>query len=64
VEAHLIGYDGDLYGKYIRFDFIKHVREWREFDTPESLHAQIEDDIARTVKALEQEPGLLEDGDE
>jgi riboflavin kinase/FMN adenylyltransferase len=64
VEAHLVGYDGDLYGKYIRLDFIEHLREWRDFATPESLHAQIKDDIARAVKVLEQGPGLLEDGDE
>lgn len=64
VEAHLVGYDGDLYGKYIRLDFIERLREWRDFVTPENLHAQIENDIARTVKVLEQKPGLLEDGDE
>jgi len=64
VEAHLVGYDGDIYGQYIRLDFIELLREWREFGTPESLHAQIEEDIARAAKALEREPGLLEDGDE
>jgi len=63
IEAHLIGYDGSIYGQELRLDFIERLREWRDFDTPEALHAQIERDIADTLAVVGQEPGVLEDGD-
>jgi riboflavin kinase/FMN adenylyltransferase len=41
VEAHLIGFDGDLYGKDIEISVISRVREQRKFNSMEDLKDQI-----------------------
>ena len=48
IETHLIDYSGDLYGKEIKVDFLRRLREERKFATTEELHRQIEQDIARS----------------
>ncbi len=58
VEAHLIDFDGDLYGKNIRVETVRWLREQRRFKTVELLQAQLQRDIARTRRLGEQ--GLLE----
>jgi riboflavin kinase/FMN adenylyltransferase len=48
VEAHLLDFTGDLYGRTLEIDFLAHLRPTRRFDTIEALRDQIRDDIART----------------
>ena len=47
VEAYLIGYDGDLYGRELRLAFLARLRGERRFDSAEELveqmHADVED---------------------
>src|SRR5439155_25090869 len=45
VEAHLIGFDADLYGQTIAVELIDWVREQRKFDGIAALKRQIERDI-------------------
>lgn len=45
VEAHLIDYQGDLYGKEITISFIKYLREERKFASLADLQKQIEKDM-------------------
>jgi riboflavin kinase/FMN adenylyltransferase len=45
VEAHLVGYDGDLYGRAIDVELIDWVREQWKFDGVESLKRQIARDL-------------------
>lgn len=45
VEAHLIGFEGDLYGIEISLEIKKFLREYKKFDTEEELKAQIKKDI-------------------
>jgi riboflavin kinase/FMN adenylyltransferase len=45
VEAHLIGYDGDLYGRSVEVELIDWVREQWKFRGVEPLKAQIARDI-------------------
>lgn len=45
VEVHLIGFDGDLYGKKITVYFDKFLREIKTFDSEEQLIEQLEKDI-------------------
>lgn len=47
IETHLIDFDGDLYEKEIRIDFLRYLRGERKFSSMAELHAQIERDIAR-----------------
>ena len=62
LEAHLIDFDGDLYGERIRLYLLGYLREERKFDSPEELAAQIDSDRKRTIEEngenLWQEIGL------
>jgi riboflavin kinase/FMN adenylyltransferase len=48
VEAHLLDYDGDLYGKRLRLEVLHRLRDERRFDTVDELMAQIREDIEGT----------------
>ena len=45
IEAHLIGYDGDAYGKEVILKTNKFLREFKKFNTEEELIIQIKKDI-------------------
>jgi riboflavin kinase / FMN adenylyltransferase len=45
VEAHLIGFDGDLYGKQLRIAFLERMRGEKRFDTVEELVEQMQQDL-------------------
>jgi riboflavin kinase/FMN adenylyltransferase len=51
VETHLIQYEGDLYGKEIKVEFVQKLRNEQRFPSSEELKIQIEKDV-RKVKAL------------
>jgi riboflavin kinase/FMN adenylyltransferase len=48
VEAHLLDFDGDLYGERLVVELWGPLREQRRFDSLEELVAAIGDDVART----------------
>jgi riboflavin kinase / FMN adenylyltransferase len=52
VEAHLIGFDGDLYGTRVRLEFHERLRGEERFAGPEALVARIRDDVARARSLL------------
>lgn len=52
VEAHLIGFDGDLYGQSARVQFVERLRGEQRFDGVESLKAQLHVDIADAGRLL------------
>ncbi len=45
VEAHLLDFNGDLYGRPIRIEFERRLRDQRTFDSPETLIEQLHRDI-------------------
>ena len=47
VEAHLLDYDGELYGKQLRVEFVDRLRDEKRFDSVKELTAQISRDIER-----------------
>jgi riboflavin kinase/FMN adenylyltransferase len=60
VEAHLIGFTGDLYGRVLDVDFLDRVRDTRRFASVDDLKAQLADDVAvagRIVAAASSSPG-------
>ena len=48
VEAHLLDFDGDLYGERLVVELWEPIREQRRFDSLEELVAAIGDDVERT----------------
>lgn len=52
VESHILGFDGDIYDKTIKVEFIKRLRGDIKFDGMEALEKQIRADIERAGKEL------------
>jgi riboflavin kinase / FMN adenylyltransferase len=51
VEAHLLDFDGDLYGERLIVELWSGIREQRRFDSLEELVAAIDDDVELTRRA-------------
>ena len=45
LEAHLIGFSGDLYGKEIEAQIVRKIRDVMKFESDEELKKQIKKDI-------------------
>ncbi|MEI8071032.1 MAG: riboflavin biosynthesis protein RibF [Planctomycetota bacterium] len=58
VEAHLIGYSGNLYGESLDIDFLQRLRETQKFGTIDELKSQLADDVASAARiaAVRSEP--------
>jgi riboflavin kinase/FMN adenylyltransferase len=52
VEAHLLDFEGDLYGQSLAIDFHERLRDEMVFGNTEQLTAQIEQDICRARAIL------------
>jgi riboflavin kinase / FMN adenylyltransferase len=48
VEAFLLGYSGDLYGRPIVIDFLARLRDIKRFDSADQLVVQMDQDVAET----------------
>ena len=52
VETHLLSYQGDLYSKSIKVEFVQKLRDEQNFSSTEELKAQISKDILETEGLL------------
>lgn len=52
LEAHLIGFDGDLYGESGQIEFVEYLREERQFDGVDALAAQLKSDVQASQSLL------------
>lgn len=52
LEVHVIGFDGDIYGKEIEVRFVRRLRGEQVFDNVNALRFQIEVDIARVKRGI------------
>lgn len=52
IETFILDFDGDLYGKILRVEFVKHLRGQIKYDTIEALQEQIDRDVEETKAAL------------
>ncbi|MGH9060966.1 MAG: riboflavin kinase, partial [Acidimicrobiales bacterium] len=52
LEAHLLDFDGDLYGEPARVRFVARLRDDRQFDTTDDLVAEMDRDVARARSVL------------
>lgn len=46
VEAHLIGFEGNLFGRPLALDFVARLRDLQKFAGPEALVGQLRHDVA------------------
>ncbi len=60
VEAHLLGFEGDIYARDIRVDFLHKLRDERRFESVDALVAQMRADVSAAA-ALD-DPALDEVG--
>jgi len=49
-ETHIIGYDGELYGKTVKISFCRRLRDEMKFEGVDALRLQVQRDIEATVK--------------
>jgi riboflavin kinase/FMN adenylyltransferase len=57
VEAHLIGFQGELYGQGMALDFAQRLRDTRAFAGPDELVRQLRADVAAAARIVTQGPG-------
>lgn len=50
IEAHLIGFGGDLYAQTLRVEFVARLRDERRFASPEALAAQLARDREEALR--------------
>jgi len=53
VEAFLLGFKGDLYGKKMRLEFVERLRDEEKFPSAEALVRQMTRDVEAARRALE-----------
>lgn len=53
IEAHLIDFAADLYGKHVTLEFLARLRSEMKFDGLPALQAQIEKDRCETLRIIE-----------
>jgi riboflavin kinase/FMN adenylyltransferase len=52
IEAHLLGFSGNLYGEELNLRFVERLRDEMKFDQVSDLQAQIKVDIAQALHLL------------
>lgn len=52
LEAHLFGFDQDIYGRYVEVHFHKKIRDEKKFASLEALRLQIQQDVQVAEKIL------------
>lgn len=52
IEAHLIGFKGDLYGRRLEIEFLRRIRDERKFDSIEDLRRQLQQDLNDVTKII------------
>lgn len=52
IEAHLLDFEGDIYGKQLTLQFVERLRPMIKFDSPQDLLVQIQEDVTRTRTIL------------
>lgn len=55
IEAHVVGFHGNLYGAPLELDFVARVRDVRTFAGVEELKAQLNRDVERVRELLQSE---------
>jgi riboflavin kinase / FMN adenylyltransferase len=54
IEAHVLGFSGDLYGRPLRLGFVQRLRDERKFEDVDALRAQLDADRRRAERLFAQ----------
>jgi riboflavin kinase / FMN adenylyltransferase len=54
IEAYVLGFDGDLYGRPMRLGFVQRLRDERKFEDVDALRTQMEADRRRAERLFAQ----------
>jgi riboflavin kinase/FMN adenylyltransferase len=52
IEAHLLDFDGDLYGRRLRLEIVHRLRDEQRFESIAALVARIQEDLRETRKVM------------
>jgi riboflavin kinase/FMN adenylyltransferase len=52
LEAHIFGFEGDLYDEWVRIEWIEHLRDIERFESVDLLRMQLQRDRTRAQAAL------------
>ncbi len=52
VEAHLLNFNGDIYGEEMELTFVKKLRDEQRFPSIDALRAQIQQDVEQALKVF------------
>ena len=52
IEAFILDFDGDLYGREVRLKFVRRLRDEAKYDAIEDLQAQVDIDVEQTREIL------------
>ncbi len=55
VETYLIDYHSELYGKELKVEFIRKIRDEQRFASPQELKSQVEKDVEKARKIVDKE---------
>ncbi len=58
IEAHLIGFEGELYGKPLELELVGKIRDERKMKSLEELKAQLECDFKQILIEMQTTPRL------
>jgi len=58
IEAHLLDFDGDLYGNMLELELVDWLREQRKFSGSQTLRIAMEEDFAQTRRRTAMDPSL------
>jgi riboflavin kinase/FMN adenylyltransferase len=56
IEAHLVGFSGDLYGQVVRLEMVDWLRDQRKYNGVELLKEQLQKDIEQAVERVDMDP--------
>jgi riboflavin kinase/FMN adenylyltransferase len=56
LEVNLFGFSGELYGEWVRVEWVERIRDVQRFPSPEALMEQLQLDRARALAVLERTP--------
>ena len=52
IEAFILDFDGDLYGREVRLEFVRRLRDEVKYEAVEDLQAQVDIDVDQTREIL------------